>query len=70
MYLHLKGQVAHLVQKGGTLVGALKHAHLSLFAGPGEGPLLIAEQLALDQLAGMAPQLMPMKLCRARAEFS
>ena len=49
MYLHLKGQVAHLVQKDGTLVGALKHAHLSLFAGPGEGPLLIAEQLALDQ---------------------
>ena len=38
MYLHLKGQVAHLVQKDGTLVGALKHAHLSLFAGPGEGP--------------------------------
>ena len=40
----------HLVQEEGALVGKLEQAGLSPPPGPGEGPLLIAEQLALQQV--------------------
>ena len=45
--LHIQGQLPNLVQEDGALVRQLERAHLSMAAGPGKGPLLIAEQFAL-----------------------
>ncbi len=40
----------HLVQKQRALVGDLKQAQAAALFGAGEGPLLIAEELALQQV--------------------
>jgi hypothetical protein len=49
--LGLEGHVADLVEEDGAALGRLEAAHPAR-VGPGEGALLVAEQLALHQLAG------------------
>ena len=44
-------EVADLVEEDGAVVGRLELADLELVR-PGEGPALVAEQLALEQLPG------------------
>ena len=46
-----EGHVAYLVEEEGAAVGLLELA-LMLFLGPGEGALLVTEELALYKLAG------------------
>src|SRR5690606_10958787 len=49
--LHRQGHVAHLVEEERAPARALELA-AALLRGPGEGPCLVAEELALDELAG------------------
>jgi hypothetical protein len=49
--LEIRGKVADLVEEDRAAVGPLEPAELAL-DGPGEGPLLVAEQLAFEQGLG------------------
>jgi hypothetical protein len=49
--LHVGFDAADFVQKRWCLCGPVRNARL-LFDRPGEGPLFVAEQLALDQVVG------------------
>ena len=48
--LDVGGQLANLVQKEGAVVGQLDFSDFAAAGGPGEGPLLIAEQLRLNEI--------------------
>ena len=54
--LRIRVQVADFVQKQRAVVGQFELA-AAHGRGPGEGALLVSEQFALDQLAGIAAQL-------------
>jgi hypothetical protein len=49
--LHVRLDAADFVQEDGALVGQFETPRL-LFDRPGKGPLLVTEQLALDQVVG------------------
>ena len=49
--LRLQAHIADLVQKEGAAIGGLEASALHLCR-PGEGPLLVPEELALDQILG------------------
>ena len=48
--LYVQGELSDLVQKEGAVVGQLDFADLAAGGGPGKGPLLVAEELRLDQI--------------------
>ena len=50
--MRLLRDLADLVQKDGPAVGQLENPRLSALCGPGEAPLLVAEQLAAEQVLG------------------
>ena len=50
--LQVKGHVSDFVQENGSGMGELEQALFSALFGPGEGALLIAEQLAFQQVPG------------------
>ena len=66
--LDLKGRrgLADLVQEQGAAIGPLEQADV-VIDGAGEGPALVAEELALQQLSGMAAQFSTTKGLPARA---
>lgn len=51
LHLQVHGHIPDLIQHQGAVVGVLEQAHLALGVGAGKGPLLIAEQLGLQQVA-------------------
>jgi hypothetical protein len=59
--LQVERQLAHLVEKERALVGQLQTADLAR-NGAGERALLVAEELAFEQPAGMAAQFSLMKV--------
>jgi hypothetical protein len=66
LHLHLDRDLADLVEEERALVGELEAPGLAADRA-GEGALLVAEELALDEVRGMAAQFTRMKgLSRAR----